>query len=308
MLITGASGLLGSNFLLHTQKRDMVAVYNQHPVFFQNARCIKADLTKKENVHDIFNAFNPSCIIHLAANTSLEYCELHPKSAEILHVDTTRSLAEIARGKNILMVYVSTDSVFDGARGNYTEEDVPNPQNQYAITKLKGEETVRHTCEKHLILRTNIFGWSCHNKDGLAEWILGELEDGHKIKGFMDVIFNPLLVNSVSEIISELVEKKVTGIYHLGSHSAISKYDFALLLAKSFNLNPSLIRPASIDSMAFSVKRPKNTTLCTGKIEKHLRLPLPDINKSIEYFKRLRDSGYVKKLKAAFGGAINETH
>ena len=289
--------MLGANLLFSAGKRDLVAVYNSHPVAGDHFRSVRADLTKREEVRAVIREFKPDWIVHLAAHTDLDYCELHPKQSAMIHVEMTRMIAEVAGEVNAGMLFVCTDSVFDGARGNYTEDDPPNPLNCYAQSKQQGERVVQDTCEKYLILRVNFFGWNCQNKKSLAEWILSELEADRSILGFTDIIFNPLLANTVAELIFEFIEKDLTGLYHLGCREHISKYEFASLIAECFHLNAALITPASIDKMPFKAKRPKNTSLSTKKIERRENVKLPGIKDSIARFKELRDSGYMKRLK-----------
>ncbi len=297
LLVTGASGLLGANLLVSAGKRDLVAVYNSHPVTSDHFRSVRADLTKREEVRAVIREFKPEWIVHLAAYTNLDYCELNPKESEAIHVEMTRMIAELGSDVNAGILYMCTDSVFDGTRGDYKEDDLPNPLNCYAQSKLQGERIIQDTCKKYLILRGNFFGWNCQNKKSLAEWIIGELEAGRGLIGFTDIIFNPLLVNTIAELILEFTEKDLTGLYHLGCREYISKYEFARLIAECFHLKAALITPASIDKIPFKAKRPKNTSLATKKIERIANVKLSGIKDSIARFKELRDSGYVKRLK-----------
>ena len=114
------------------------------------------------------------------------------------------------------IVYISTDSVFDGARGGYREQDEPHPLNVYAKSKLAGEKAVAALCDNPLIVRTNIFGWNVQPRLTLAEWVIQSLSEGGRIPGFTDIIFSPLLVNDLARLVGDMLNGGLKGIYHVG--------------------------------------------------------------------------------------------
>jgi len=185
--------------------------------------------------------------------------------------------------------------------GNYSESDTPAPVNVYAESKLAGEEVIRATSEKNLVIRTNIYGWNFQNKMSLAEWILERLRSDQEVPGFTDVIISPILVNDLSRTIFDMMELNLTGIFHVAGSQSCSKYEFAVELADVFGFDSSLVRPISIDDSHLEAPRPKNTSLQTAKIRRTLTYPLPDVRSGLERFRKLSDSGFVTKLKAFRG-------
>jgi dTDP-4-dehydrorhamnose reductase len=299
ILVTGASGLLGSNIMMHiqSQNEEAAAIYNSKLISFKNIQCIKANLTNNEEIKKIINLLEPDHIIHCAALTDVDRCEKYPSDAFKINTDATRFIAEAAYGINASLFYISTDSVFDGKNGDYQELDCPNPVNIYAKSKLQGESEIMKTGVKYCIARTNIHGWNLQDKFSLSEWILNKLETKQDVPAFCDVTFSPLLVNDLAIIILDMIENGSTGLYHIGSSEFCNKFEFACKLADVFNLDKSLIQSISIDDMSLIAKRPKNMSLNTTKIRTTLKREMPDIISGLKKFKLLRESGYAQDLK-----------
>ena len=186
------------------------------------------------------------------------------------------------------MVHVSTDSVFDGGRGNYSEVDAASPLNAYARSKLEGEERVRAACPDALVIRANFFGWGIGSKPSYSEWLLAKLEAGAPFSVFSDVSFNPLLANTLAEMVLDLTEQPQRGLVHLGSRETCTKLEFASHLAKVFgNASTQSIRPTPVDTMRLAAPRPHNTSLDTRLAERLLGRAMPGL---LEDLSLLRDS------------------
>lgn len=301
VLITGASGLLGSN-LIYTNpaKWHCIAISNTHP--FKNPPAdvapIRADLLAQP-LEAVFDPFLPlDCIIHTAANTNVDQCEKEPAAANALNTGLAYRIAQYAHRNNIHLVHISTDHIFDGKSGNYSEADLPNPINEYAKTKLAAEECIlRIHKARSMIVRTNFFGYNMQNKNDLAGWMCSKLGNKEPIRLFRDVYFSPLLVNALISAIVEIVEKETTGLLHIAAADGCSKYEFGLMLASAFNFDPGLITPISIDESDLSVARPKNMTLNTGAAKALLTTALPKVAQSIERYRELSANGYENGIK-----------
>ena len=160
LLITGGSGLLGSNIAkLATSKFDVHATYNENEVNMKNVHFFGIDLTRKEQLAKI-EKIKPDFIIHCAALTDVDDCEGNPDKAYNQNVLTSINVASIARKIGAYLIHISTDSVFDGTKGNYKEDDTPNPINVYGKTKLEAEQKVTSIQPDSCIVRTNIYGWN----------------------------------------------------------------------------------------------------------------------------------------------------
>jgi dTDP-4-dehydrorhamnose reductase len=304
ILVTGASGLLGANLVLAAQQRQLgvVAVYHQHHIYLPGIESVQADLTDVEAANGLFRSYEPRWVVHCAAATNVDWCEDHPDGAYRLNADLSRNLASAAQPVGASLLYISTDSVFDGRSGHYAEDDVPAPVNVYAASKLAGEKSVSAVCEHVLIVRTNIYGWNAQKKQSLAEWVLSRLESNQPVPGFTDVVFTPLLVNDLSEILLDMIHQRRMGLYHVAGSQSCSKYEFARQLGEVFGFDLELVKPVSVDGSNLRAPRPKNTSLRAEKISHALGRVMPDVQAGLRRFKQLRDSGFVAQLTAARRG------
>lgn len=307
IVLAGSGGLLGGNFLLTAlhEGHEVVAIHHRHPILSQDCVNVRADLSDRESVARIIGEHRPDWVVNCVALTDIDYCQKHPQQSDLINVRVPAYMAEACAAVGAGFVYISTDAIFDGKRGGYSESDVPAPVNQYARCKWNGEKASAELNPRSLILRTNIFGWNTRQKMNLAEWIVNTLDSGKSLKGFTDTIFNPLLVNDLSRIILAMIAKDLTGLYHLGASDSCSKHGFALKIAEAFGLDASLIGQALLHEVNFQTPRPLNTTLKTGKAEAALGMRMPGIDESIGSFRRLREEPFYARLRELSVGATN---
>ena len=297
-LITGISGLLGNNLaLFFREKYDVLGLFNNNPVKISGIDVKRCDLSDKESVLSIIDHFSPNIILHCASLTAIDQCENFPEKADEANVTATQnlvdSLADLPASK---LVYISTESVYGGQKGSFQECDQPAPYNYYGKSKLEGEHVVLKK-EDSLVLRTNIFGWNIQDKTSLGEWVLKELKEGNKIKGFTDACVSTIYTCELAKIIYLSLKKELSGIYNCASKDSCSKYEFALKLAHWFVYDKDLIQPITIDQFNFKTKRVKDLSLCVNKIEKDLDFHLPTIDHSVEGFYRDYHSGIPFQIK-----------
>ena len=298
ILVTGASGLLGLNLALEAAKDHTVfGTVNKHAIQTDAFTVLQIDLLVEGAVEDLIQRTQPDWVIHCAALANLEDCEVDPALAEQLNTHLPEKLAaHVARG-GARMLHVSTDSVFDGRTGNYSEEDSPNPLSVYAKTKLEGERRVAQANPEAIIARVNLFGWSLGGSRSLAEFFFNNLSAGKRVLGFTDVYFCPLLVNHLMGVFIRMLEAGTQGLYHVVSQECLSKYDFGVRLAHRFDLDEALITPASVGQSDLKAARSPNLTLSTDRLTQALGESTPDIATGLEQFYRLFQQGYPEYLK-----------
>ena len=298
ILITGTGGLLGSNLALEAA--------SDHTVFGVDRSCpqkttaftpVAADLLEPGIVERILEDTQPDWVIHCAAQANVDACEHDPENARKLNTELPRKLAQLVARGGARLLYVSTDAVFDGQKGEYTETDSPNPVNVYAQTKLDGENAVLDASSNAIVARINIFGWSPSGKRSLAEFFFNNLEVGNQIKGFTDVFFCPVLVNDIADLFYQMLDKGLSGLYHVVSSESISKYDFGVAIARRFGFDPGLITPISVTQSGLRAVRSPNLTLRVDKLIHDLRVVPPGLSPAIERFYTLYQQGYPQKLR-----------
>ncbi|HJW89564.1 MAG TPA: SDR family oxidoreductase, partial [Anaerolineales bacterium] len=236
-------------------------------------------------------------VIHCAALAIVDACEAEPDLAAELNTELPRRLAEhVARG-GARLVHLSTDAVFDGQRGGYTEIDQPNPLSVYARTKLAGEQAVAAADPSAIIARVNLFGWSLSGKRSLAEWFFNNLAVGGQMFGFTDVYFCPMLVNDLSHLLLKMLALGLSGLYHVVSSECLSKYEFGVLLAQRFGFDPGLITPASVEQAGLKAARSPYLTLRNDRLVADLGHRPPSLSTGIDRFYTLYQQGYPQWIR-----------
>jgi dTDP-4-dehydrorhamnose reductase len=287
LLVTGASGLYGSKLAqIATDRHHQVyAVHNQHET--AHGIPIQLDISDKNQVEKIFQTVNPEVVVHAAALTDVDKCELNKKVAWRINVEGTRNVAQAAEACRAFLLYVSTDYVFDGKKGCYLETDKPEPINYYGLTKLKAEEHVKNVMSKYCIARPSvIYGATpAAGKVNFALWLLNKLRNKEFPRILTDQWNSPTLNTSLAEMTLEIAERKLTGIHHLSGATRLSRIDFANLLAKTFSLDANLIIPTESKELSLPAKRPRDSSLDTTKAQTELKNQPLQIAQALERMK-----------------------
>jgi len=298
-LVTGASGLLGLNFAMQIcGQHEVTGVVNSHRLVGVPFPVLQADLSQPGVIGQLLDQTKPEVIINAAAIAILDICEANPELAYQMNAVFPGELAVEAARRGIQMVHFSTDAIFDGTTGCYTETDKPNPINHYAYTKLVGEQAVLGVYPQALIARVNFYGWSLRGQRSLAEYFFYSLSKGEPVKGFVDVMFCPLMVNDLIDILLLMIEKKLSGIYHVVSSECLNKYDFCCMLARRFGFDEKLISPVSWLEGGLRASRSTNLTMSSAKLQQALGIALPTQEDGLRRFYELYQAGYPQQLIA----------
>jgi dTDP-4-dehydrorhamnose reductase len=286
VFVTGASGLVGTELaeLLSASGHEVISGYRTHlPIA---GKPVHIDLADLEQIKPLIKKAKPDTIIHTAAMTNVDLCEEKPADAMLLNGDATGKIALAANALNALTIYVSTDYVFDGKIGGYGEDSEPNPINQYGRTKLLGELLLKESGAPCLIVRSSvIFGWGRNHRPNFATWVLDNVKSNQPLKVVDDQFATPTLNSNLAEMIIELASKRLEGVLHLAGASRIDRYNFAKLIAETFDGDPNLIRSVKSDESLWKAKRPTDSSLNVEKATKLLdRKPLR-LDQALEQFR-----------------------
>ncbi len=299
MLITGISGLLGNNIAYCLKDTyDIVGLYHTHQCEMDGIRTVGMDLTSCKDVHGLIEEIKPEIIIHCAAQADVDTCEVSPQDAERINVLGTRNLVESLNDHQMKFISISTDLVYDGKKGHFSEGDLIHPVNCYGKTKYKSEQEALKR-ENVLILRTNFFGWNIQDKLSLGEWAINELSRKNKIQGFTDCIFSAMYTFELAKVLDAAIKKDISGIYNCASSTSMSKYEFILEIADRLDFDKSLINPILLDDFRFKAKRCKNLSLDISKLADDLSINIPSMSSSIDSF--------VEDFKKGFPGIIRSS-
>lgn len=260
ILVIGGSGFVG--WYLAKYMNAIKTSFNEKNGF------LKLDITKENEVADLFEKIKPDVVINSAAIADVDLCEKEKDLANIVNGTSVEWLASSASRINAKFVQISTDYVFDGKIGGYKEEDMPNPINEYGKSKLLGEQNALKY--DSIILRIEMpYGINlAKNKGVFFESVIRNLKDNKSFNAAIDQIISPTYVEDIAPAIENLVTSDSKGIFHLASKENLSRYEFSKLIAEVFNFDTSNINGVKLDDFKLTAKRPKKTFLNTEKISK----------------------------------------
>lgn len=270
MLITGANGLLGQKLVqLVADKGISMLASSQGPSRIQtpNVQYLPLDITQKEKVLQTVKEYGPSVIINTAAMTNVDQCEAERKQCWELNVMAVAHLIEAAAQVNAHLIHLSTDFIFDGTSGPYDEEAQPNPVNFYGQSKWAAEKLILESKIKWSIVRTVlVYGATPgSSRSNIMLWVKRNLESGNPIRVVADQFRTPTLVEDLAVGCYLIAEKSAEGIFNISGKDLLTPYDIAIITARYFSLDESLI--TKTDSKEF--KQPAQRPLRTGfNIEK----------------------------------------
>ncbi len=276
ILVVGSNGLLGQKLceiIVRGGAYNLtIASIEEKPLRqVVGAQYIRVDITNKKDVKSLVSTCHPDVIINAAAMTNVDACETERELCWRINVDGVENLVDAAKKSNTKVVHISTDYIFDGKNGPYAEDDRPEPLSYYGKSKLASENLLRTSGVPFLIARTMVlYGFAPGVKANFALWLIDSLESKKAVNVVDDQIGNPTLVDDLAYGLIQGFEMERTGVYNLAGREILTRYEFALKLAKVFNLDAALINPITTDSLKQPAPRPLKSGLITLKAEVEL--------------------------------------
>lgn len=278
-LITGAAGLLGTALV-----PDLDAAWECWPVGHRqrptHARGRTVELEDADSVRKLIGDVKPNVVVHLAALADVDACERDPERAWRSNVGITRNIVDACAAiGNPVVVYVSTDQLYDGPGAN--AEDAIRPRNVYALTKLWGEDVALQR-NRAIVLRLNFIGLPVAGRPGFAGWLIESLQAQRPIRVFHDVHFNPIYAGFLAPIVRNLVESGACGVFNVGGGGAgMSKATFARRLAARFGFSDQRMTDASAGDSTLAAYRPRGMVMDVGRLTAALRRAPPTVEDSL---------------------------
>ena len=277
VLVTGSNGLLGQKIIYSLIERkdiDLLASSKglNRLITKSGYRYVDLDITKNDEVKEVFENENPDAVINCAAMTNVDYCEENQDSCWEINVKAVENLAKSCEVSKSHLLHLSTDFVFDGKSGPYTENDKPNPLHFYAKSKLKSEEIVKKIMTNWTIARTIIIYGITDNmsRSNIVLWAKKEIENGNTINVVNDQLRSPTLAEDLAKGCISIIDKSAFGLYHLSGPKTYSILDLVHKVADFYNLDKSLILPVTSASLNQSATRPLSTGFDITKAKKDL--------------------------------------
>ena len=285
-LIIGGTGVIGYKILQNIRKEDSSVKFT----FLNNKQILKnSHFLNIENLietKNLIKKISPDIVIHCSALSNIDFCENNKKKAESINVLGTKNIVEGCKESNSKIVYISTSFVFDGKK-KYSENDNTSPSTFYGFTKFKGEEIIKDSNLPFLILRTDQpYSW-------IEQWqhtnsVIRVIDSLKKKKIFYEVNdwYNvPTYVPDFVNATMKLMKLKKEGVFHVSGSDFLNRYDWAILTAKIFQLNPDLIKSINSSSLNLSAKR-VNGNLSNEKLFRETGIKMRGIKEGLmEMFK-----------------------
>lgn len=277
ILVTGANGFLGYYLVqqLLDQEFNVIASGKGESRLPFNTRhnftYVQMDFTDPYRVHDVFEEFRPEVVIHAGAMSKPDECELQQWQAYLVNVEGTVTMLMNAAEWESFFIFISTDFVFDGEKGMYTEEDSPAPVNYYGKTKKEAEDAVKEYEFDWAIVRTVlVYGKPALTRSNILTIVKEKLEKGESYNVVDDQIRTPTYVEDLAKGIVQIMQKKATGIFHLSGKDILTPYQMACKTADYLGLDKNLINRVTAAQFTQPAKRPLKTGFIIDKAKSRL--------------------------------------
>ncbi len=290
VLITGCNGLLGQKLVKifsSDHKTSGIDLKTDPLVDILQFSYQSISITEKSKLRGLFVSFKPEVVVNAGAYTDVDGCEKNKEKAWDVNVEGVKNLSLLCKENKVKLVQLSTDYIFDGKAGPYSEEDMPNPQGYYGFTKLESEKVISGSNIDFLVVRTNVlYGKSLGQTHNFVLWLIQRLKNKEEVKIVTDQYSNPTLADNLAQAIKEAVEKNISGVLNIaGGDKIISRYEFALKIAEKFELDHSLIKKVLTAELDLPAPRPLKGGLKIDKAKKLLKTELLDVDRGLEYLK-----------------------
>lgn len=282
-LITGVSGFIGGHlFKSRPDDAEVWGTYLDSVVTGDPSRLLRVDLRDPFALLKILDGVKPDVIIHCAAQSRVAFCENAPTAAWEVNSRVTADIAQQSAQRNIRLIFLSSDMLFDGKKGNYTEADEPNPINFYGWTKFGAERRIHEFHDNAVITRVNLtYGSPLNGGHSFSQEVIETVRAGKPYYLYADQFRSFISVKNLSACIWELAQSDYTGTVHLGGSEAADRVTFARKLADRLHLNPELLISTTAAQVQAEVSYPKNNTFDLTLASRLLKTPLLDLEQGL---------------------------
>jgi len=293
ILITGSNGMLGQRavqFYSSKENVELLATSVEEKSVVDSIEYVSSDIKNRDEIKKVIHDYYPDFIIHTAAFTNVDLSEKLREDAWKINVKGVEYIAEAARAIDAHIIHISTDYIFDGKDGPYSENAKPNPVGYYGRTKFASENALRISGTFFTILRTNVlYGIAPNSRPDFVRWVINSLSKKEDIRIVKDQINNPAFIDDLVQGINKIIEFRKTGTYNIGGKEFLSRYDFTLRIADFFNLDKKLVTPITTEELKQPARRPLKSGLIILKAETELGYKPHTINESLAAMKKELD-------------------
>ncbi len=280
VLVLGASGLLGQYVTREALRRghDVWGSYLSTPLPEDGVEPIRVDLGKPATIETAFDQAEPEYAVLSAARTDVDDCEEVPQKALTVNALGPEHVARLCRDRDVRLIHISTDYVFDGEKGPYDEKAEPNPLNHYGASKREGEDRVLKTFPGALVVRLcALYGWNLiRGKSNSVTWILSFLRSAREVPLFADQRVSPTYAKEAADAILDLAPYLTAGYLHVATPDCVTRLELGKAIAEVFDLPLRLLRPTTLAAARLLAPRPPHSCLTSTRRDVRLtRAPRP---------------------------------
>ena len=279
--VLGSSGLLGGFFEYsfdHCFGWEVTTLSRSHNG--KNAR--HTVISSLADALEIVRQGSFNVVINCVAMASHEGCENDVEQAFAVNAEFPGKLAAACAEAGVRLIHISTDAVFDGPHSEpFTEVDIARPFSAYGRSKLEGENQVLGEQPNALVVRTNFFSWSVSGRNGVLDFFHNALTQGREVPGFTDYVTSSIYAGDLADSLRDLVMLDYSGIVHIVSSSAVSKFEFGNLVAEVFGLRANLIWKSSLGSQTGLTHRAPDLSLSPALVESILLRSMPSTKEGL---------------------------
>lgn len=283
LIVTGAVSLLGKYLIEELKSTYQISLVVHHPNPANNRqekapKIYPVDISQPDDLGRLIFRIQPQFIIHLAAISNIDYCESHHDEAWRVNVIGTQNLCQALRGYPTQMIFASSNMIFSGTHPPYKETDLPRPVNFYGKTKAAAEQIVLALSPATVVRFTTLFGWPPAGARGNdVTYYSPLLRKKSPIYLVNDRFFNPVYAAVAARAVKNIVDGRLTGIFHVGGKDRVSRFTFVRKIAEVFGSTHAPFLPVAHDYFPNLAPRPKDATLDIGKMTQILQITAPDL-------------------------------
>lgn len=291
ILVVGSNGMLGQSvitLLKNNSKYELLLASLEDNSVEENISYLKVDIGNKKAVKKMLLDFYPDYVLNFAAFTNVDKCETEKELCWNANVNALEYLAKYCVPTNSQLIHISSDYVFDGKNGPYSENDLPNPISYYGRSKLAGENVIKRFNIPSTIIRTNVlFGATKHGRPDFVKWVVDSLKKKNKINIVTDQYNNPTFLDDFSLMIKTIIDESRTGLYHIGGSEQLNRFEFTKKITDYFSLDFELVTPILTEALNQPAPRPLNSGLINLKAETELNYKPKSLNECFNIMSKI---------------------
>ena len=282
LLVLGGSGLIGNALLKNSKNEfDILTTFYKNHISIKNVRSFQYSFPNDlNNLRELLEKEKPDVLVNTMGYSNIDFCELNKSDTEMLHVEFTEKICKLCENIGTKQIFLSSDYVFDGEKGNYSEDDVPNPVNYYGLSKLKAEQLILKNPINTVIRTSVIYDWDYRAR--FFNSVIKNLQNNQEVNATTDVYNSVTFLDNLVESIFKVITLNQNGIFHVVDSACVNRFEFAEMIAKIFRLDKNLIKTVSVQDEPKNIaKRPKNACLNNSKAKKELGLNFNTIEEGV---------------------------